>query len=979
MNVNEESKSDIENNRSKMNQSALSNSDVSKTIHLDKSSNPTLIDLMGDDMSNSAQSVKDIIYRGNLEEQIRRDRTQADKEMAEKKLKEDIILKSDGSQYRFFKSSIDSICDKEDIHLKDYMQFLKKFAFIMILLFCMYLTNFGSNVSGEYLLSNDEFTGFEELSIANINGFEAMSRFDIEKENGMDQVESSKFLTGAIDFFASLMLLGMITLRERMRIFASDYSVKLVNISKDYKGDIESEIKKIFDSKFGKVHAVAVIKDTGDILCNQIKMSKISRKVGDLKARNMILGVEESKKLTKFINMETKQKAKLERLIVSGGATSIKEVYVTFELPEHKKKCIEDSIEIGEFITKVRDPSKKKFIIHKNLQNPNQKIYENVNYPNAWKLIRLLVITIIFTSIGVTFVALIASGINSNYKYLKTHMECMSYDEEDYTASLLATSSETILTCVCHLKGDSVNSDAEMKKLCTKYQDTESDTIGLQVLMGIFLAVLNIAVKHGYNSLRDVYRFGSLRTRNAVLFMQIYLSIVIFNLVVPLCVFATQFDEPTRKYYIAISPMYSLWMIFTVGFLPVEKFTYWFWVWLRRKMKQKSCVLQKELEDNLRRKEFDYYHKIPYLMGLLTVVMYLVNGIPFLLLMFAIFVFLYFWIEKLLVLKFYRKPKNLDGTPFAMVDYMVILILIAHVFSCISTFGTADIFPESSKKVQGTRKGYYTSYYQVKEKGFFEKFGAVINIPYLIMLVSIIVFMTICYLCRNKIWWSKFRFFSMNFRYKYKYIPPSFTRTKNSAVIGEVSYNMADLEKYKEALATFDLSKINDEAFKSSYSQLFQTSNGPFDTLAKLNLHSSPDKTGDSFNKSNLSGLTAMNDPQKIVDNLKNKDLMIRKEKHIKNPKVQVVKDGKNFDRKKTFIKNWEFEEPNQKSANPEDSERLDEESWEEENKKNVDAKQNKPNGQEVKPAEDNPTMADKVQRIKKEFHVSAVLKKVEN
>jgi hypothetical protein len=60
----------------------------------------------------------------------------------------------------------------------------------------------------------------------------------------------------------------------------------LVNISKKYKGDISAEIKKVFDKKFGKIHEVAIIKGTGDILANQMKVSQTRRKIGDFKARN---------------------------------------------------------------------------------------------------------------------------------------------------------------------------------------------------------------------------------------------------------------------------------------------------------------------------------------------------------------------------------------------------------------------------------------------------------------------------------------------------------------------------------------------------------------------------------------------------------------------------------------------------------------------------------------------------------------------
>jgi len=74
----------------------------------------------------------------------------------------------------------------------------------------------------------------------------------------------------------------------------------------------------------------------------------------------------------------------------------------------------------------------------------------------------------------------------------------------------------------------------------------------------------------------------------------------------------------------------------------------------------------------MRKKEFEFYHKIPYLMGLLTVVMYFVAAMPFLITIFAVYLLGYLWIEKLMLLKFYRKPSNLEDTPLRISDYLIL-------------------------------------------------------------------------------------------------------------------------------------------------------------------------------------------------------------------------------------------------------------------------------------------------------------------
>ena len=52
----------------------------------------------------------------------------------------------------------------------------------------------------------------------------------------------------------------------------------------------------------------------------------------------------------------------------------------------------------------------------------------------------------------------------------------------------------------------------------------------------------------------------------------------------PLIVFSTQYTEPTRGSYLITSPMYSIFFIFTVGLLSIEKFVYWMFMSCTRKI-----------------------------------------------------------------------------------------------------------------------------------------------------------------------------------------------------------------------------------------------------------------------------------------------------------------------------------------------------------------------------------------------------------
>lgn len=159
----------------------------------------------------------------------------------------------------------------------------------------IYSTCLANNASGGYLEKEDKLTGFETLSLANISGLLPMERFDSTKDQQMESVDASRFFTVLMDLAATLVFMGIIILRIRWRIYPSDYAVKLTNISKDFKGDIEKEIRSKLESKFGRIHEIAVVKDTGEILSYQLQLHRVTNEIGDIKAKNEILGVNSSK------------------------------------------------------------------------------------------------------------------------------------------------------------------------------------------------------------------------------------------------------------------------------------------------------------------------------------------------------------------------------------------------------------------------------------------------------------------------------------------------------------------------------------------------------------------------------------------------------------------------------------------------------------------------------------------------------------
>ena len=201
----------------------------------------------------------------------------------------------DETPYNWWRSGIQSIWDRQDVLLYDYLYLLKKVSFVMIVLGFVYSVNLAANISGGYLSIEDSLFGFEKTTLSNILGLYPMTRFELEKDDCMNNVDDLRLTTLIIDFVWSLIFIGIITLRTKWRIYPSDYAVKLINISKDINKNYETDIHKLFEEKIGKIHEITTIRETGEILNYQLKLLKITEKIGDIKAKDQILGKNESK------------------------------------------------------------------------------------------------------------------------------------------------------------------------------------------------------------------------------------------------------------------------------------------------------------------------------------------------------------------------------------------------------------------------------------------------------------------------------------------------------------------------------------------------------------------------------------------------------------------------------------------------------------------------------------------------------------
>lgn len=84
-----------------------------------------------------------------------------------------------------------------------------------------------------------------------------------------------------------------------------DFAVRVTNISKDCKLDLEREVLKLFIT-FGKIVETVKVNKYDKALLYELQVRSIGEKIGDRKAKNSIRNSTDQKKVNQLITQEQK-------------------------------------------------------------------------------------------------------------------------------------------------------------------------------------------------------------------------------------------------------------------------------------------------------------------------------------------------------------------------------------------------------------------------------------------------------------------------------------------------------------------------------------------------------------------------------------------------------------------------------------------------------------------------------------------------
>ena len=112
----------------------------------------------------------------------------------------------------------------------------------------------------------------------------------------------------------------------------------------------------------------------------------------------------------------------------------------------------------------------------------------------------------------------------------------------------------------------------------------------------------------------------------------------------------------------------------------------------RRPKKVKTCIIQGDMNDTAAGPALDIRSKYSSCILALYLTLFFCSGMPILIFFSALFFIGLYWIEKLSLIHYYRKPKYIGHTTNTMAIQLIPFALMVHIAVALFAYGSESIF-----------------------------------------------------------------------------------------------------------------------------------------------------------------------------------------------------------------------------------------------------------------------------------------------
>ncbi|CAI2376387.1 unnamed protein product [Moneuplotes crassus] len=776
--------------------------------------------------------------------------------------------KIQNTTFSYWKSSVETIVENSESHSSFgiYLFFLKRLAFTIFL-------SLFSICQVAYLLTCDFYDdkdirfGIEKTTLGNLDGldYKAVGSFTKElqienSEKGRDVLLSCQILFSILFLLFILYHITMVNYESRRvknlqngtkwrqldekphPLSIKEFSVLITSIDKNYQGDIISDVKNTLNKYGGYRGLIEVVpfQEYGTLLKNQLKINQIQQNLSDLQAKEILKETSMTKRIEKLeLKLDKLNKAQLEIFENFDETKPPREVCVLFNKLKDRNECLDVYSPYSNWWSK---PSKMPQEMKLNskygfkVQEGIEPFEINLEQDSFWKFKSLsfwlksgyiLTIVILVCLISSFCLSVTIGEVKDVYNEFPNYKDCKEYlFTESVVVASTTSSTATVpstpdeIQCFCRYHGKDViesnggtnSSLTGIRTMCdTWLENYDKIYINVFIATGVMLCVsifITYSIKIAFS--KKILLFRGKTVNNILVSVLVFLLHSWFIGVYPILVFDSKEHSMPREWYLKTGMLY-LWYFFALLVIyPLEVFSCVLLTKLFQKVQQKKAILQKELNKEFEGAELDYSHKIGRLISHFLICFVLSPGLPLLPLIFYVNLLIYCFIEKALILSFYRRMEAITNFIRQLTIQTLCIVFISTCVMSIAMYGNEEIFPTETKTESGLVFGLTLDYYIPESRNFIDKIFALTGIPFLcIIIFGMCIYIFLCLAHKDKAVLKQFKHFAL----MWHPLRVESRTLDNTLVYSSKSYDPKESEKYSESLEKID-KKFNREESK---------------------------------------------------------------------------------------------------------------------------------------------------------------------
>ena len=188
-------------------------------------------------------------------------------------------------------------------------------------------------------------------------------------------------------------------------------------------------------------------------------------------------------------------------------------------------------------------------------------------------------------------------------------------------------------------------------------------------------------------------------------------------------------------------------------------------------------------------------------------------SLPMIYALFFVHVAMFLAIEKLMMLKFYRKMELQTAWIRQYLIHVLFIIVFLHCLRAIDVLGAEELFPLGFKQDVGIKNGTLVTYYKAKTRNYLSRLISYSGYPYIGAFICLLILYSISWWAHTKCLSLFFKFLALNRKTSNNLLPVS--SLKQKSCFSFTTYDFDKMPKYKDIVSTIENSLKKDFSVES--------------------------------------------------------------------------------------------------------------------------------------------------------------------